>query len=78
MEEQPSFLRQLPPEEKSAWRISKDGTTYSPTKVFEIQSGVAPERETGEKKNVVIITRDRGARERALAGDGAVAAGRFN
>ena len=61
MEEQSSFLRQLPPEEKKRLAYIEGRDDLFPTKVFEIQSGVASERETGEKKNVVVITRDPGS-----------------
>lgn len=59
MEEQPSFLRQLPPEEKKRLGYIEGRDDLFPTKVFDVQGGTEHQKE--EKKNVLVISRDPGS-----------------
>ncbi|MFA6006957.1 MAG: hypothetical protein WC764_04520 [Candidatus Paceibacterota bacterium] len=60
MTEHPSFLRQLPPEEKKRLAYIEGREDLFQTKVFEIKNGAEPQAE-GEKENILVISRDPGS-----------------
>jgi len=61
MEERPSFLRQLPPEEKKRLAYIEGRDDLFETKVFRIRGTFDVEGQKKEKKNVLVISRDPGS-----------------
>ncbi len=61
MTERPSFLRNLPPKEKKRLAYIEGRDDLFETKVFEIQDSPGAELPRGEKKKVLVISRDPGS-----------------